>query len=65
MNACRRATGRESVQRCDHQQRTRLERRIRSQRLGPKAAALRPEGAMQRQPDARSVVDACSETSLT
>jgi hypothetical protein len=58
------AVGRESVQRCDLQQRMRLGRRVGSWRHGPKTAALRPDGTMQRQPDARSTVGACSGTCL-
>jgi hypothetical protein len=59
------AAGRESVQRREnHQQRTYRRRHVGSRRRGPKAATLRPEGATQRQPDARTVVGACSGTYL-
>jgi hypothetical protein len=58
------AVGRESVQQRDHQRRTRLGRRIGSRWRGPKAALLRPKWATQLQPDARTVVGACSGTCL-
>jgi hypothetical protein len=59
------AAGRESVQRREnHQQHTYRRRHVGSQRQGPKAATLRPEGVTQRQPDARTVVGACSGTYL-
>jgi hypothetical protein len=55
------AAGQESVQRREnHQRRTCRRRHVGSQRRGPKAATLRPEGATQRQPDAQTVVGACS-----
>jgi hypothetical protein len=59
------AAGRESVQRREnHQRRTCGRRHVDSRRRGPKAATLQPEGATQRQPDARTVVGACSGTYL-
>jgi hypothetical protein len=59
------AAGRESVQRREnHQQRTCQRRHVGSRRRGPKAATLLPEGATQRQSDARTVVGACSGTYL-
>jgi hypothetical protein len=59
------ATGRESVQRREnHQQHTCRRRHVGSRRRGPKAAMLWPEGATQRQPDARTVVGTCSGTYL-
>jgi hypothetical protein len=59
------AAGRESVQRREnHQQRTCRRRHVGSRRQGPKAGMLQPEGATQRQPDARTVVGACSGTYL-
>jgi hypothetical protein len=59
------AAGRESVQRHEnHQQRTCRRRHVGSRQWEPKAATLRPEGATQRQPDARTVVGACSGTYL-
>jgi hypothetical protein len=59
------AAGRESVQRREnHQEHTCQRRHVGSRRHGPKAVTLWPEGAMQRQPDARTVVGACSGTYL-
>jgi hypothetical protein len=59
------AARRESVQRREnHQQHTCQRRHVGSRRRGPKLAMLRPKGATQRQPDARTVVDACSGTYL-
>jgi hypothetical protein len=55
------AAGGESVQwRENHQQRTYQRRHVGSRRQGPKAATLWPKGATQRQPNARTVVGACS-----
>jgi hypothetical protein len=57
------AVGRESVQQHEnHQRRTCWRRHVGSRQRGPKAAMLRPEGATQRQPDARTVVGTCSGT---
>jgi hypothetical protein len=42
------AARRESIQQCEHKRRACLGRCIGSRRLGPRAAALRPEGATQR-----------------
>jgi hypothetical protein len=72
MTACSHATprrgdvaaGRESMQRRNHQRRTRLGRRVGSWWRGPKVAALRPEGATQQQPDARSAVTRARRRSL-
>jgi hypothetical protein len=59
------AAGHESLQqRENHQQRTCRRRHVGSQWRGPKAGMLRPEGATQRQPNARTVVGACSGTYL-
>jgi hypothetical protein len=59
------AAGRESVQRRENHQRCTCQRRhVGSRRRGPKAAMLWPKGATQRQPDARTVVGACSGTYL-
>jgi hypothetical protein len=60
-----RGDGDESVQRREnHQEHTCQRRHVGSRRDGPKAVTLRPEGATQRQPDARTVVGACSGTYL-
>jgi hypothetical protein len=59
------AAWRESMHRRENHQRPTCRRRhIGSRRWGPTAATLRPEGATRRQPDARTVVGACSETYL-
>jgi hypothetical protein len=59
------AAGRKSVQRREnHQRHTCRRRHVDSRRRGPKVATLRPEGATQRQPDAQTVVGACSGTYL-
>jgi hypothetical protein len=48
----------------NHQRCTCGRRHVGSRRRGPKAATLRPEGATQRQPDARTVVGTYSRTYL-